>query len=45
MQIELEKVTKAWGEVQAVNEVSFTAKEGELLVVLGPSGCGKSTSF
>jgi len=43
MQIELEKVTKAWGEVQAVNEVSFTAKEGELLVVLGPSGCGKST--
>ena len=45
MQIELEKVNKAWGEVQAVNAVSFTAKEGELLVVLGPSGCGKSTSF
>jgi len=43
MQIELENVTKAWGEVRAVNEVSFTAQEGELLVVLGPSGCGKST--
>jgi sn-glycerol 3-phosphate transport system ATP-binding protein len=43
MQIELEKVTKAWGEVKAVDKVSFTAPEGELLVVLGPSGCGKST--
>jgi sn-glycerol 3-phosphate transport system ATP-binding protein len=43
MQIELEKITKAWGEILAVDHVSFTAGEGELLVVLGPSGCGKST--
>jgi sn-glycerol 3-phosphate transport system ATP-binding protein len=43
MQIELEKITKAWGEVLAVDHVSFIAPEGELLVVLGPSGCGKST--
>jgi sn-glycerol 3-phosphate transport system ATP-binding protein len=43
MQIELEKVSKSWGEVQAVDQVSFTAPAGELLVVLGPSGCGKST--
>jgi len=40
MQIELEKVSKSWGEVCAVDEVSFTAQAGELLVVLGPSGCG-----
>jgi len=43
MQIELEKVSKSWGKVQAVDQVSFTAPAGELLVVLGPSGCGKST--
>jgi sn-glycerol 3-phosphate transport system ATP-binding protein len=43
MQIELEKVSKSWGDVQAVDQVSFTAPASELLVVLGPSGCGKST--
>ena len=29
--------------VQALKNVSFTLKEGELLSVLGPSGCGKTT--
>jgi ABC-type uncharacterized transport system ATPase subunit len=33
MQIELEKVSKSWGDVQAVDQVSFTAPAGELLVV------------
>ena len=43
MRIELEKVSTSWGDVQAVDQVSFTAPAGELLVVLGPSGCGKSS--
>ena len=43
MQIELNDISKAWGEFKAVDRVSCTAQEGELLVVLGPSGCGKST--
>jgi len=38
-------ITKAWGGVVAVDRVSFTARAGELLVLLGPSGCGKSTTL
>jgi sn-glycerol 3-phosphate transport system ATP-binding protein len=43
MQIELDDISKAWGEVKAVDGVSCTADASELLVMLGPSGCGKST--
>lgn len=31
------------GEVLAVNDVSFSVKEGEMLAIIGTSGCGKST--
>jgi sn-glycerol 3-phosphate transport system ATP-binding protein len=44
-EIAVEEVTKAWGAALAVDHVSFTAKAGELLVLLGPSGCGKSTTL
>lgn len=43
--IEIEHVTKRWGPVPAVDDVSLTAAEGSLLVLLGPSGCGKSTTL
>jgi sn-glycerol 3-phosphate transport system ATP-binding protein len=42
-QIELIGVSKRFGAVTAVDDVSFTAAAGKLLVLLGPSGCGKST--
>jgi sulfate/thiosulfate transport system ATP-binding protein len=43
MSIELKNVTKRFGQVAAVNSVSFSVKEGELMALLGPSGGGKTT--
>lgn len=43
MSIELKNVSKRFGGVTAVNGVSFSVNEGELLALLGPSGCGKTT--
>src|SRR2546425_6846151 len=43
MSIELKKVSKRFGSVVAVNDVSYSVNEGELLALLGPSGGGKTT--
>ena len=43
MSIELKNISKQFGEVAAVNNVSFSVKEGELMALLGPSGGGKTT--
>jgi NitT/TauT family transport system ATP-binding protein len=46
--IECKNVTKIWGaetseELLAIDDVSFSVKSGEFVVIIGPSGCGKST--
>ena len=43
MSIELKNISKKFGEVAAVNNVSFSVNEGELMALLGPSGGGKTT--
>ena len=43
--IKLERITKNYGAMRAVDDVSLSAEEGKLLVLLGPSGCGKSTTL
>jgi len=40
-----EQVTKAFGLVVAVKEVSFAIEPGQLVTLLGPSGCGKTTTL
>lgn len=39
----IESVSKQWGNTHALQDVSFAADAGSLVVLLGPSGCGKST--
>jgi spermidine/putrescine transport system ATP-binding protein len=42
-EIELQEVTKRFGDVTAVDCVSLSVLRGEFLTLLGPSGCGKTT--
>ena len=41
--LSLEKIRKAFGAKDVLNDVSLNVEAGELLAILGPSGCGKST--
>lgn len=43
--VELREATKTFGDVTAVDHLSFKAKKGEFLSLLGPSGCGKTTTI
>ncbi|CDZ23384.1 ABC transporter [[Clostridium] cellulosi] len=43
--IEVSHLTKRYGDKYAVNDISFTVNDGEILGFLGPNGAGKSTTM
>ncbi len=43
--IEVDHLTKSYGQARAVNDISFTVEKGEILGFLGPNGAGKTTTM
>lgn len=43
--VEIKNLTKQYGQITAVNNISFTANKNEILGFLGPNGAGKSTTM
>jgi ABC-type multidrug transport system ATPase subunit len=43
--LEISGLTKRYGNISALNDVSFTVEQGSVLALLGPNGAGKSTLF
>lgn len=43
--LRLNRVSRQYGKVAALSELSFEVQQGEFLALLGPSGCGKSTTL
>jgi len=43
--VTFDNVTKKYGEVAAVRELSLEINDGEFMVLVGPSGCGKTSTL
>jgi len=43
--VQVKKLRKTFGKVEAVKDISFEVDDGEFAVMLGPSGCGKTTTL
>ena len=43
--LELEQLTKRYGDVTSVDHISLAVERGEFICLLGPSGCGKTTTL
>ena len=43
IKIKVDHLTKKFGELLVLDDVSFDVEEGEFLCIVGPTGCGKTT--
>ena len=44
-EVELRNVTKSFGQIRAVDDLSMTISDGDFVVLLGPTGAGKTTTL
>ena len=45
VELELKRISRSFGKVEVLHELSLTVGKGELCCLLGPSGCGKTTTL
>jgi len=45
MILEIEKLSKNYGDIEIIKDLNLHIKKGEFISIVGPSGCGKSTLF
>jgi ABC-2 type transport system ATP-binding protein len=45
MEIIVENLTKTYGNIKAIDNISFSAKQGEIIGFIGPNGAGKTTTM
>ena len=41
--VEVKNLTKSFGDLLVLDDISFDVDEGEFLCIVGPTGCGKTT--
>ena len=41
--VQVQNLTKSYGDLLVLDNISFSVKESEFLVIVGPTGCGKTT--
>lgn len=43
IKVSVKNLTKSFGDLLVLNNISFDVKKGEFLCIVGPTGCGKTT--